>query len=328
MGRSILTRLPFAAALVAGLLLVVITFAFSQHEASSAADRVMAGAGPVVTAESVAQMRADLEVAEAAADALTSEGLPLLALSVGIPSIGFVGELLSAQPDLLAALTESADAVALAENVVSNLESRLDEFESAESLPGLGLSLNDAVWGRFGLGLLLLVIGLAGLLRPVRPLAIVVLAIGGFLAIGPVALGNPSEASDTDALLDSLRPFTIEKVEAREAALETARTLFDGFREEILPAIAAEAGTSEEELSAELAAAASELSPEGLEELDAIIERFAALVEFSRAIQPDLVKADEISATASVWLLIGSGIALAVAAGAGLRWERWRTNPA
>jgi hypothetical protein len=74
---------------------------------------------------------------------------------------------------------------------------------------------------------------------------------------------------------------------------------------------------------ADLAAADSRLSSTNLAASNAALERFAGLVRFSAEIQPQLVRADSLPATALTWLLIVPGAVLALAGIAGqLGWRR------
>ena len=134
----------------------------------------------------------------------------------------------------------------------------------------------------------------------------------------PLVLGYPGKTSDTDAVLDSLRPFSVEKVQAREEGLATVRAFFDGYDEIVLPLVAERTGRSREQLAAEVRAAVPELSAENLQETEAALSRFDELVAFSRTIQPKLVDSDTMSATAGMWLILGPGIALLLAGSIGV----------
>ena len=146
--------------------------------------------------------------------------------------------------------------------------------------------------------------------------------MGHGAVIGPLALGYPSKTSDTDAILNSLRPFTAEKVKAREESLAATQRLFTALREDVLPSVAADAGRTVGQAERILAQASPALSRASLEETEAAIDRFAPEVGFSARIQPLLVEADNLSARESMWLSLGPGVLLVLAGATGLARPR------
>ena len=240
--RTVLIRLPFVAALAVGVGLIVVTFAFSRFDAADAADEVVNGAAPLVTQPGVQRIRDDLDRVTSTAAAISGPGLDRLGAISGEGRRALVAQVEEREPrftDNLGALPMIGK---LAEKVVGNLERRLGEFDSAESLPGLGMTLESATWAQLVLAFGLVVLGVVGLLRPRRLLAGAVIAVGALLVAVPLALSYPEKTADTDAVLDSLRPFTVEKVKAREDGLATARGVFDDFRGEVIPLVARRTG--------------------------------------------------------------------------------------
>ncbi|MGI9019194.1 MAG: hypothetical protein ACR2G3_00595 [Solirubrobacterales bacterium] len=290
----------------------------SQLPASRAADTLVTITSPIVTEVELERLRADFEQASAVAQEMEQRGLPYLAEIAGRTPAELLAELEDRAPGFSAGVSRYPEIEALADGVITNLEQRRDQFESTASLPGLGLTLRDAVWIELVLGLLLIGAGAAGVARPRRALAAAILGVGALLVAVPLILDHPEKTAETDAVLDSLRPFSAEKVEARATALATARDLFDGFTEEAVSYAASEAGRTAPEVAAELAEANPELSSSSLTEIAVILDRFGALVTFSERLQPLLVTADELSARTTMWILIGPGIALVLAGGAGL----------
>ena len=315
---GIWSRLPFAVATAVGIGLLAITLAASQLSASSAADELVTVTSPRVTTSALQRMRTDLDKARAVATAIDDEGLARLAALSGQTRSAFLADLKDRAPEVSTGLSEYPAIQTLADTVVTNLERRRGQFESAAALPGLGLTLHDAVWAQLALAVLLVIVGVAGMARPGRLLTGAVLAVGVLLVVTPLALGHPAKTADTDAVLDSLRPFSMEKVRARREALATTRRLFNGFREDVIPQVARKAHAAPRAVAADLAAASAQLAPASLDETAEILDRFEPLVAFSGRIQPLLVKADRLSARASMWLLLGPGVALALAAAIGL----------
>lgn len=311
-------KLPFLVALAVGVGLLGIAIAASQLQAAKAGDELVTIASPALSEAGVERMRADLDRATAVADEIQGNAVPRLAAIAGDSRQAFEARLDEQAPAFTQGIAQLSEGKELGETIVGNLEERRGQFEQAASLPGLGLTLRDAVWGQLAVALLLVAIGIAGLVRPSARLAAVLLAVGALLVGAPLALGQSAKIADTDALLDSLTPFPPEKVEARADAVAAGRDIFDGFREELIPLAAAKAGTIPEAVAADLAGASPLLSPAGMIETAGAIERFEGLVELSRRIQPRVEEATTLPATTVMWLLIGPGIALALAGAVGI----------
>lgn len=280
---GVLRRLPFALACVTGLLMVGVIVGASELDAARSGDAVLDGAAPFLTDDGLGTIQADLERIDTTFTQMAAD-----------PE--FVAEV-AADPALSEAAARLPAAQGLAEKVVGNLDQRQGQFDSAAALPGLGLDLLGAVVGLLVLAGIVLVAGAVGLVRPNRWAAGVVLLAGVAVAGTPLALGHLDKARDTDALLDSLRPFSVEKVEARRSGLADVALVFDAYDGTAVPA-------------------------QDLAETAAAIGRFEELVEFSEEAQPLLVDATTMSATTTARLSIGEGAALVLAGCAGLLTAR------
>lgn len=315
---------PFAVAIVSGLTLIIVVLATSALSASQSGDELIRSATPALTGTSLRGMRSDLDTMEGIAAAMRDAGVPRLATLSGQTPAAFRASLAARDPSVSRGLAQLPAVERQAETIVTNLEQRQGQFESAAALPAPGLSLHQGAWAAVGLGAALMVVGVVGLLRPRRWLAIAIAGVGLVIVVVPLALGAPAKATDTDSLLNSLRPFSVEKVHTRQAGLTTVRTVLDGFQNDVVPQVARTAGLSPTVVAANLGAADPRLSPTALQATGPILDRFAFLVDFSARIQPLLVSTTRISTQASVWLLVGPGIALSVAGIVGWRAFGWR----
>jgi len=306
-------------ACVAGIVLLAVPLAASQLSAAGAGEQVVRRASPFLTSASLHLMRGDLTRLEAAAAAVEHVALPrLVVLAHQTPS----ALLRTTAPGVGAALGRLPPAQRQAERVVGNLERRRGQFRSLASLPGLGLTLKQGVWVGLAVGAALLLAGLVGVLRPRTWLA-AALAVGGLgLIVGVLAVGYPGKAADADALVRSLRPFSVQKVRARQAGLASARAVLEGVESHVVPRVAAVARVTPGALIAELGADDSRLSRASLDQTAAALDRFASLVQFSARNQPLEAKADHLPAAALSWLLIVPGVALALAGAVALASER------
>lgn len=283
---AVLRRLPFALACGVALFIAVVALAASQLEAASSGDELIEEAAPFLTDEGLSSARADLERIDATLTVMAAD--PAFA------------EKVAGDPALAESAARLPEVGASADKVISNLEERQGEFDSAADLPGAGLDLRQAVVGLLLVAGAVFVAGAVGVVRPNGWAAGVVLVAGVVIAGPPLALGHLAKAQDTDALLDSLRPFSAEKVEARENGLADVQLVVGAYDGTAVPA-------------------------DDLAETAEAINRFAELVEFSRYAQPRLVEATTLSATTTTTLAISEGAALALAGVTGLLAARRRS---
>ncbi|MEY2474928.1 MAG: hypothetical protein QOG87_243 [Actinomycetota bacterium] len=317
-------RLVFGVALVSGAALLVVGFARSTVDAGTAGDRLVTAATPVLTDAGLQQLRTELTDLIDVGDAFATSGVSTLARLSGQDEPAFMAVLEDTTPAVVEGLRQLPAIEKQADGIVTNLERRQGQFESAAALPGAGLTLEQGALAGLALGALLVVVGLVGLLLPRRSLAIALLATGVAMVVGPLALGFPTKTADTDALLDSLRPFSVEKVEARRTSLATVTALLDGLDNRVVPAVAQSANTTPDAVRAALADADPDLSAAALARADEAMDHFAFLVRFSGTIQPLLVQTTELPARASMWMMVLPGAALTAAGVVSL--AAWRSR--
>ena len=318
------TRAAFVVAVIGGTVMVAVPLARSALSGARAGDDLVELASPVLTDEGLADLRADLDSLTATGTALTTVGIPYLAERTDQTPDEFVAALAQDDPELAAALGDLPAVGELGERVVGNLERRQGEFDSAASLPGMGLNLEQGAWCILVTGIVLVGIGVAGLRRASRGLVVAATVFGVLLVAGPLVLGYPGKTSDTDAILDSLRPFSVAKVEQREEGLATVRTVLAGMDATILPAVASATGTTASDVAVDLGAVDPALTPEAFADADTVVGHFASLVDFSRTIQPLLVDATNLPTRSFLWLTVAPGLALLATGAASLVLGRRR----
>jgi hypothetical protein len=305
-----LRRLPFVVAVVVGAALLGIGFTKSSVDAGRAGDELVEASAPTLSDAGLRRLRTEFDDLVATGHAFRDAGIPRLAELSAEDVATFKAGLRASAPAVLTGFERLPAIEKQADAIVTNLTKRQHQFESAEALPGLGLSLAQGAVGGLVLGGALVGLGVLGLWRPRRGLAAGLAVLGALLIAGPLLLGYPGKTADTDALLDSLRPFTVAKVEARESSLATVEALLTGLQDKVIPATAVAAGLSPEQLAADLANADPRLSPAAQARADEAMAHFTALVKFSGTIQPLLVQTSELPARATTWMLLLPGVAL------------------
>jgi hypothetical protein len=317
-----LRRLPFVVAILAGVALLGIGVAKSSVDAGRAGDELVAGSAPVLSDAGLRQLRTDFNDAVATGHAFVEVGLPKMAALSGQTPDAFTAGLRSTAPGVEKGVEQLPAIEKQADGIITNLEKRQHEFESAKSLPGGGLSLRQGALAGLFLGGVLVIVGGLSLRRPRRAMALGLAVLGAVLVIGPLAMGYPGKTSDTDSLLDALRPFTVAKVEARSSSLATIETLMGDLRDKVIPAAADAAGITPAEVVAQLGQADRRLSAAAQRRADDAIAHFAELVQFSGDIQPLLIQTTKLPARATTWMLLLPGVALLVSGVVGAAADR------
>lgn len=272
-------RISFIVAIASGVTLIAIPLARSGIEAGRAGDRLVVLAKPLFSDEGLKTLRSDVELVSAAGQEVNGAARQRYE-----------------PPARSADLARLPAATALGEHIVSNLEQHQSDFNAAASLPGAGLTLEQGAWAVLALGATLVVVGLLGLYRPRRALVVAVALSGVVMIAAPLATNYPAKTADTDAVLDSLRPYSVEKVQTRVDALATLHRVFSG----------------------------DELAPSRRQQVNDALDRIAPLVDFSQKSRPLLVQATRLPTRALTWLIILPAAVLLLSAALVLVKDRLR----
>jgi hypothetical protein len=302
-------------AIVAGLVLVAVPLAYSMFDRTDKAERILDRFEFLTLDDNPERYLAEAEVTRDGSTELVEEAIPGLAAEAGIPE----DQLDERYP----ALAEAQETVPAAHDFSVRYSEQLDavdeKFQSVYDIPVSWLPLTATAWMFVAGGFACLLAGAVALRGTGRGPLAAILVIGSAMALGPVLLGGVGKATDGEDVKDFAENGLTDR--AATAAQEASADL-DGLvietEQQTLPDIAEARGvapqTVEQELEEDYPVAA-----EFLAEWDVIGPRLATLADAVSASVGEFDSARKLPIAFPVWLLIGLGVAMAVAAGVALR---------
>jgi disulfide bond formation protein DsbB len=321
-------RMAAIAACVIGIGLVIAPFAFRLFERGDAGERVVNRFEQTMSTAGLAALQTNFKAIGDFEQQLTDRAFPLFASQLGMSQGEFSSYVRDRFPAIQAGIEQIPPTAAFVGPVIPEIVADQDEFEAVASLPFLGLPISSFAWLLLGLGVLLVVLGVAAL-RSAGGVALGALAVVGLgMLVVPFIFSIPSKASDAAKLRD-LGDVALSQKAADAAA--AANDVINGTVEqtggELLPAIASRLGTSQAAV-------------------DALVEQHAPAVETGIKAWPTIrpgaqqlasIQAASVADNADFgglplkllpWLVIVPGAILLVLAAAALRQARRDPEPA
>jgi hypothetical protein len=320
-----MTRIAALAAIVAGIVLIVVTFSLSLFPRAYAGERVSDNFRPVMSPSCVVQQKAALDLVGGFVTGYSKQAAPVFARELHMSQPEYERFVAANYPAVTVGAKQiPAAAAAVVGPVVAQAPKLQPKYHEATHIPGLGLPIAAAPWILVLVGTLLAVVGVVGVVRPKPAAAATLLGLGLAMVVAPLALNLPAKASDSGAVL-KLGRVAVSQATAT-AAHTTALNVDDmvsTMRFQMLPDLAARLHTTPTALYASIARDAPGMAT-GLREWPAVAPAAYALTFAQQAVVEDFKTIDEIGYSGLPWLAIGPGIALTLLAGAALWADRGR----
>lgn len=311
-------KLAAVVAIVAGVVLIALPLAYSIFDRTEKAERILDRFEFFTFDDNPKRYLAEAEVTRDGSTELIDEAIPSLAAEAGVPD--------DQLDERFPALAEAQETVPAAHDFSVRYSEQLDgvddKFESVYDVPVSWLPLTATAWMFLLGGLACLLAGAVALRGGGRGSLTAILVIGCLMAVGPVVLGGVGKATDGEDVKDFAENGLTDR--AATAATDASAALDDLVAEteaQILPDIASARGVPAGMVGQEL----DERYPDAarfLDEWDVTGPRVARLADAVSASVDDFDSAKKLPMAFPVWLLIGLGLAMAVAAGAALRATR------
>jgi hypothetical protein len=302
-----------------GLGLVVLPLAESLFDRTAAGQRVLDGFRHLTADDAgFAQLKEDMDATVASGSQFRNEMAPALAEDLGMSKREFAAFVEADFPRIAAGAAATPEGNAFLEPFVAKLVATKPKFRTVEDAPTAGLPVTTIPWMLVGAGLLLAGIGLAALRTPGRGPLVAVAVLGAGLVVLPLAWSLPGAASDAEKVVDVARPALSPKTTALATELNNATDqIVVDTQVGLIPAVADRTGVPVSELTRRLTREFP-ATMSYLADWPAIEDRNAVLLNAMSATYPDFRQAERIPFTTLLWLVIGAGIVLVLAAGAAL----------
>jgi hypothetical protein len=315
-----------------GIGLVVFTLATSLYSRTGAAERITDQFRQGLSAEGLAQTRADYDLIARGRSEFVKEVVPALAEQLKLSQPAFNAFVASTFPTIPAAVATFPTIDSFVGPFIGQLQRNREKFEAVDSLPLLGLPIDATPWLMAALGAAIALAGAVSLVTRGRAPTFAILGLGIIAIAVPLAASIPSKASDARDMSD-LGNQVLNRRAATFAATTTDKVdaLVKQVTTEMVPAVAKRLDTTPAAFSATLARdfpATANLLGVWPARLSKKAHAFATDMQ---AYTDEMQKVDKIPFGALAWVVIGPGIALlgaaalTVAAGASRRTRPDRT---
>jgi hypothetical protein len=293
-------------AILVGAGLIAIPLAWSMFDRTADAERILDRFEFLTLGDNPARYLAEAETTREGSSELVEEALPALAAEAGADESRF--------PALVRAKEEVPAAREFSVRYSEQLDAVDEKFDSVYDIPVSALPLTATPWLFVLAGLACIGAGVAALLSPRRAAVVAILVLGLALIAVPVVLGAQAKAADGEDVKDfASRGLTARAAGAAQDASAALDALVRETDERTLPVLAAELGVPAEELRVSLGRsfpAAGRL----LADWDVIGPRLARLADAVSASVEEFESARRLPIALAVWLLLGAGLVLSVAA--------------
>jgi hypothetical protein len=308
-------KIAAAVVVIVGVVFIAVTFINNLFAVGPAFEELIDDFRPVLSDESLATARADIEGLQAAGEEFQTTVAPAMAQAMGVTVEEFGAMVQTNYPAVAQGMAALPEITGTFSGLVDTLESQRPLFESADAIPTDDLPATTVPWIITISGLLAIVAGVL-LLMPGRIWPIVTAALGAVLLIATFALSLPQKAADADQLNENLTPiYTQELIDGATGSLAVVSAMGEQMQTQMLPELAAQMGMSPDELNAFMGqnfpatAAAMQSMPDALGRFTAFVGVFQANLDNYETIQP-------VSFSPIIWMMVVGGVILVLVGGA------------
>lgn len=311
-------RIAAVVTFIVGLGLLATTFGNNLFSVGPAFEEMVDDFRPIMTDESIATARADLQLLAEAGTEITNDAIPALAQALQTDPAGFMALMGQQFPDVAVGLEQLPGIVTEFNGLIDTLDAQQENFDSADQIPTKDLPATTVPWGLLIVGLLGMALGVYMWLRPL-PAAVIAVALGVLIVAVGFLLTLPGKAGAADDLNDALEPiYTVATVEGAEGALIVVQDMGNEMQTAMLPFLGTQLGLQPAELQAFLGtsfpsmAAALESMPDALARFEVLSDTFRANLDNYDTLNPVrfspivmiLMIGGAVTALAGVWVLV------------------------
>jgi len=272
---------------------------------------------PVMTNESIATMRADLEGMQAMTTEMRTVMLPDIAAALQMEPEAlstYLGENFPATTRGMEQLPGITDQFMGMSNTLSL---QRENFEAADAIPTASLPATVFPWGLAAVGALTMLVGIF-MLRTTHAGSYVALALGILMIGGAFLMSWPSKTSKADDMNLALRNvMTTEQVVGAQGALVVVSEMGTEMQEQMLPALATDMGMTESEMAAYITGNYPAVGAM-FEAMDEVQTRFDGMVGTMSANLDNYDTIKPLSMEPINWFFVAAGVLIAFAGGLAL----------
>ena len=310
-------RVAGVAGIVAGLVLIVGTFAVGGFRAAAAGERLLDLSRPELTKEGAAALRRDFDNVTAAGSETQTVIVPAYAAAEGMTLLQFGPVFLARYPALAKAAGEAQSTAAFTNKAITNVEAHQKDFAPADSIPVSFLPLTVAPAITLGLGVILVVAGLLSLRPGVGRGPVVAVLVTGVVILGfTFGGGTFHKVNAAHDLISSLNITKASAVDTRNR-LNVQEAGGRELSSRVLPDLQAKLHMSDEQFNTYLTTNAPHLAKIHAD-IDAALARFEVDARIREKGFDEFGIIRDVPIRALPWLYVASGALAVLGAGAAL----------
>jgi hypothetical protein len=311
-----MSKRPSAIVIAAvGVVLIVVAVARNLFAVGPAFEEMIDDFRPWLTDDSIATLRADVDMLGGAVAEFETGLVPALSGQLGMDPADFQQLVGTQFPAVATGLQVIPEAAPTFVGIIDLLDDQQENFASADAIPTSSLPATTVPWGLTILGLAFIGLGVWMYMTQVRLSAIIAAALAAVVLVAAFALSLTGKASDADDLNEALKPvYTEETVTGAAMAVEAIGAMGAEMQTSMLPGLGQMLGMDEASVQAFLGqgfpglAGALQSMPDALQRFQDVVATFDVNLDNYETLKP-------VAFSPIIWIMVlGSLIAL-VAAG-------------
>jgi hypothetical protein len=311
-----MTKRPSAIVIAAvGVVLIVVAVARNLFAVGPAFESMIDDFRPWLTDESIATLRADVDMLGGAVTEFQNGLAPALAAQLGMDEASF-GQMMATQfPAVTTGMAVIPQAAPTFVGIIDLLDQQQENFASADAIPTTGLPATTVPWGLAILGIAFIGLGIYMYLTQARLSAIIAGVLALVVLVAAFALSLSGKASDADDLNAALKPvYTEETVTGAAMAVDAIAAMGNEMQASMLPGLGQLLGMDEASVSAFLGqnfpvlAGALGAMPEALARFQGVVTTFDSNLDNYATLRP-------VAFTPIIWIMILGSLIVLIAAG-------------
>lgn len=253
--RATATRLAAIIAVVAGIAIAIVPFAFSLAGNANGGERITDRFRFTFTDEGLHQLTSGYKTAVGMGGQFFGQTLPDLRRGLHQSPAAFQADLRAHYPAIVRAQKEVPPVVAIVTPKVPALLASQSDFHKVDSLPFLGLPISSIPWLLLAIGVIVAGLGVVVLARPSRMGAVLIAVAGLALIVVPLAV-NAFDKADSAAKLDKVGSFVFAPkiTAAAQATTNNIDALVTEVEHKFIPRTAGRLHVSQPRFKTQLAA--------------------------------------------------------------------------
>ena len=276
-----------------GVALIVVAVARNLFAVGPAFEEMIDDFRPWLTDDSIATLRADVEMLGGAVQEFETGLAPALATQLGMDPAAFqqlVGTQFPAVATGLAVIPEAAPTFV---GIIDLLDEQQENFASADAIPTTSLPATTVPWGLVLVGLAFVGLGVYMYVTQARLSAIIAAALAAIVIVAAFGLSLTGKASDADDLNEALKPvYTEETVTGAAMAVEAIGAMGAEMQTAMLPGLGQMLGMDAASVEAFLGqgfptlAGALQAMPDAIERFNGVVTTFDDNLENYATLRP------------------------------------------